>query len=503
MSRALRGWRLYLLFALVSLATRGPFLGFAILNGDEAAHAVGSWEVMEGGRLYVDFADHKPPLMYLYYALAQVLLGRGMLAVRLLTTLVALPLTAYAASAFHRHGPRGIAAGVLYLLYGAAFLASDVQAVNGEVLMLLPAAWALVAVRDEETARRPVHAFGAGALLALAALFKPQAAFWGPALAVAVLRPVRGACRWRALAALACGLAVPLVATLAWFAGAGSLTDFLYWNVTYNLAYADNPIDAREALVRALKFLLPFLVVTLPLWWGAWRSRLLLDAHRRWLLAGVLALSVPPVFLGLRFFPHYFVQLYLPLALAAGPCAAELWTRRRQRAFTGAALWTGFVLLGFTVVNLVLLARGRSIENTRPVFGNVARRLRADPCFDGARLFVWGFAPDFYYHARLRPASRFVLPGATLSGYQPGHPDAHAARALVREDHWRLLLDDLARRRATYVLDTAGSGLHRWRHFPAHRFPALWGLLRREYTLVDVVDGVAIHRRVGCQGTGQ
>jgi hypothetical protein len=159
------------------------------------------------------------------------------------------------------------------------------------------------------------------------------------------------------------------------------------------------------------------------------------------------------------------------------------------------------MLLGFTTLNLYALTRTTMIEQRRPVFADVVRRLRADACFDDARLFVWGFAPEFYYHSGLRPASRFVVPAYTVSGYDPGNPDARGAEARIREDHWRLLIGDLERNRATYVLDTAGSGLHRWRPFPAHRFPHLLALLRREFILLDTVEGVAVYRRTGCDAT--
>jgi hypothetical protein len=499
MGGALPRWRLYLLFVLVSLATRGPFLGFAFLNVDEAAHIAGSWELMQGGRLYVDYADHKPPLTYVYYALAQALLGRGMLPVRLFTTLLTLPLTALAASAFYRHDRRGVAAGLLYLFYGAAFLAADMQAVNGEVLMLLPAAWALVAVRDAGSAARPRNALLAGCLLALAALFKPPAALWGPAMAWAAWRAAASLrARAAALAALAAGFALPLLTTAGLFWRAGTLDEFLYWNVTHNLRYTGSGIDAAAALGRGARFLLPWLLVTAPLWLGGWRSRGLLDAHASRLLAGVLALSVPAAFLGLRFFPHYFVQLLVPLALLAAPYAAELAGRRSTRAARAGLAWTAVVVTGFTAANLYLLTRTDTVESRRPVFERVNQSLRADPCFAGARLFVWGFAPEFYYFSGLRPASRFVVPAYTVSGYDPGNPDARGAEALIRDDHWALLIGDLERNRATYVLDTAGSGLHRWRPFPAHRFPRLLALLRRDFEPIGAVDGVTIYRRRGC-----
>jgi hypothetical protein len=36
-------------------------------------------------------------------------------------------------------------------------------------------------------------------------------------------------------------------------------------------------------------------------------------------------------------------------------------------------------------------------EETDPAFRRVAARLRADACFERASLFVWGFAPIFYW----------------------------------------------------------------------------------------------------------
>ena len=92
-----------------------------VLDVDEAAHAVGSWVLLDGGRLYTDFVDNKPPLLYGYYALAQLLPGRGLLPVHAVTAIVTVPLVALAASATFRHDRRGVAAGLLWLAYGASF----------------------------------------------------------------------------------------------------------------------------------------------------------------------------------------------------------------------------------------------------------------------------------------------------------------------------------------------------------------------------------------------
>src|SRR5438309_392806 len=114
------------------------------------------------------------------------LAGYGMVGVRLATTLVTLPLTAFAASAFYHHRRRGLVAGLLYLLYSAAFVGNDMLAVNCELVMLLPLTWALVLVRDQADVFRPRRLLGAGLLIGVATLVKYQAALWLPPVTIAV-----------------------------------------------------------------------------------------------------------------------------------------------------------------------------------------------------------------------------------------------------------------------------------------------------------------------------
>jgi hypothetical protein len=247
--------------------------------------------------------------------------------------------------------------------------------------------------------------------------------------------------------------------------------------------------------------------VTAPLWWASWRSRELLgSAYRKWLVLTLLACSTPAAVVGFRFFPHYFVQLYLPLALAAAPWAASA-LAPLTRGGRLAAGWTLAMLVGFTIANAVLYSgRVRVYEETRPVFGDVARRLQADPCFGRGSLFVWGFAPQLYAESGLPPASRFVVPQASLTGYVPGNRASRSGevdtRALVRQDHWRLLLEDLGRRPPSFVLDTAPSGLHGWDRHPLAAETALAAFVRRDYDAVASVDGVWIWRRRGCATGG-
>lgn len=489
-------------FVAVGFLTRGVLLGVGIVDLDEAAHIVGSWELLRGQLPYTNFADHKPPLVYVYYALAQLLLGRGMLAVRLLTLLVTVPFTAHAASAFFRHDRRGVVAGLLYLVYGAAFLGHDMLAVNCELLMMLPLSWALVAVRNEDAAGRPGRLLLAGLLVGVGVLFKYQAAFWLPALALAAgsagrtLRRHLGA--WGALGT---GFALPLVLTYLLFRAAGGADGFVYWNLTHNLDYTVSTVRWEDALERAAAYLLPFLLVTSPLWWGWRRSLSRCDSpYRSRLVSALVAFSAASGLLGFRLYPHYFIPLYLPLSLAAAPFLEECLRRPLDRRGRWIVAWSVVALVGFTVVNGWMYLGGGSVEGeTRPVYGRVAERLRADPCFPGASLFVWGFAPSFYYAADLPVASRFLLVSTTLVGYVSGRRGGDSDPGLGRPEHWDWLMSDLERSQATFILDTAESGLGRW-HYPVEDFPRLDRFLHKRYEATTVVDRVRIYRRRGCQG---
>src|SRR5262245_36345784 len=136
---------------------------------------------MDGKLLYTDFVNNKPPFLYVYYALAQWIFGRGLIAVHLFTALFTIPFTAFGTSAFYEHSRKGIIAGLLFLLFSAAFLAHDMHSSNTEILMILPGTWALVVARDEQRAGKIFPITIAGFLLGVGVLLKYQIAAWlGP-----------------------------------------------------------------------------------------------------------------------------------------------------------------------------------------------------------------------------------------------------------------------------------------------------------------------------------
>jgi hypothetical protein len=307
-----------------------------------------------------------------------------------------------------------------------------------------------------------------------------------------------------AAATLVCGCALPPLIAYAFFAAQGASQGFLYWNLGHNLAYAANPILPTEALLRGARYLLPFLVVTAPLWWACWRSSAASrSAHAPRLVSFVLLASIPPAFLGLRFYPHYFVPFYVPLSLGAAAWLATKLAAPLGRSGRALVAWAGTLFLGFTLANAWLyFGSARVYEEADPLYRRVADRLRADPCFERSSLFVWGFAPMIYYFADRPVASRFVMPQASLTGYVPGNAASRsnelATDSLVRPEHWNWLIADLEAQRPNFLVDTAPSGIHGWGRYPLSAFPRLAALVRRDFEWLDAVGGVHVYRRRRC-----
>ena len=500
------GLALFLLFVLTSLVTRGFLLGVDILDVDEAMHIVGSWELLRGKHLYVGFVDNKPQLLYLYYAFAQLLLGRGMLAIHVLSVVVTIPLTALGVSAFFGHDRRGALAGMAFLIFGAAFLAHDMHSVNCEMLMLLPATWAVAGLADEARAKKLAWLLCSGGLLGIATLFKQQALAWLPALGLAAVLANRQA--WRtlplALTAIVLGLALPLVATWAVFVALGDKQAFLYWTVLYNFSYAQQPMELGEILQRVAKYFLPFVAATIGLWVLALRSRAHLPRYQWLLVIGVLVCTFPIVLVGFRMYPHYFVPLYTPLARCAGPVLAAMWKTPASRWAKLTLAYAMALWFCFSVANGVLYLSGHEFpwEEHNPVYRRVADVLHADACHENASMFTWGPGAMFVYPADLALASRFAGPYATICGYVPGNWAIRSGRVkasdVIRPDHWEQLMGDLERSRATYILDGSHT-FKNWKAFPVENFPRMMDYLQAHYEVVSTVGTVRIFRRRGCE----
>ena len=366
--------------------------------------------------------------------------------------------------------------------------------------MILPASWAITQFRDEENLHAPSRVFLSGLLIGVALLFKYPVILWLPAIAVAVC--YYGVSKHRtlqivpALALLLIGFAIPPAATYGYFASKGGEQELVYWLFKNNLGYSANPIVFREASGRAFSSLLPFLIATSPLWWFSfWRSTEL-SGTRRVLLWSLILFTVPAAFWGFRFYPHYFIPFYVPLALCSAPAVSEIWARRSKLFL----IYSAVLFAGFTIANCFLYFGSDVYQERNPAFRNVAERIRRDSRYGGATLFAWGYAPIVYYYTRLPAASRFVvLPQSGLTSYISGNLESVRGNVPVvsqfKRDHWDWLIADLDKNRATYILDFSPSGIYRWNRYPMKDYPLLQNYVNLHFDHLDEVDGIVIYRR--------
>ncbi|HEX9370413.1 MAG TPA: glycosyltransferase family 39 protein, partial [Roseiflexaceae bacterium] len=194
-----------LLLAALACGLRSPLHDLP-LERDEGAYAIIATRWLAGDALYRDLFDHKPPLVYLVFALARILPGDAVRAIRELATLYLLLVSfAVLALGWRLYGRwPGVAAQALVLAYGTS-RAFEGLTFNSESVLILPATLGCLLVVVGMQGRRPALFGWAGMCVGLAVASKPVGAVL---LAPQVLAPLMVPWPWRRrLAGASLGLA--------------------------------------------------------------------------------------------------------------------------------------------------------------------------------------------------------------------------------------------------------------------------------------------------------
>lgn len=508
-----RALKIFLLCVFVSILTRAFMLWVDILDLDESAYIVGAWSALKGGLLYTDYVDQKPPLIFAYYMISQLIFGRGLLSVHLLTLLLVVPLTALGLSAFFDHSRKGVIAALVFLVYSVCFEGKNMHASNCELIMILPCVWSLVMIRRSELPISFPHVFASGLLLGIATLIKQPAMFWvvGPAAMIVHVsidkrKFLRGI---SCILLLVAGFVLPLAGADLYFIMRGNADDFIFWTFLFNLQYIGNPMTTSEKLSRLVCRFLPFLLVTSWLWYGTitgiMRHK---HEHKRMLIAIILLASTFIALLGFRLYPHYYIPLFIPLSLGSAWFISDLLKKPLNGKALAFLCFTALCFVSFSIASVYFFwpEKGR-IEETHPAYTQVGHYIHDDPCYDETKstMFVWGMAPMFYYKADIPLASRYHI-AKSLTGYLSGNHDISEGRLetsrFVIDEHWINLMSDLETSRPTYILDTSPAGIHDWENYPLKNYPLLDNLVKNQYELVTAIEGVDIYRKKSCMADG-
>lgn len=477
---------------LLTIAIRIPALQHPQPIDDETVYSVVANEIVDGGRPYIDAVERKPPLLFWTYAAIFKVAGKynwpALHVVALLWTLATMAgLYFIGRELFDRNA--GLMAALLYSIFQPWATAKNL-ALNGELLMNLPIAWAwAIALRRSSSRLRP-ELLLAGALLCAGFLLKQPAAIAALPLGIYLLLPSYRASRgitWTESIIQAALLTIGFVATL----GAVAL---LLWKQgilgeAYSWTIKAHPIQ-HIFWTNGVLFTLMFMGCSLPLLIGAAlsfprRPLWLNKSAERTALLGLLVASAIGTAAGARFYPHYYIQLVLPLSIFAAAYYAALFGGKAPPLSGLIRPWVVYISLALTVIGFSI---SHWLElSTRRKTSEVGQHLR-EHLAPGERIFVWGTrSVKVYLDARARPATRYIIT-FPLTGRVFGRP-IHGAglHRWIVPGAWNNLEQDFKKHPPKYVVDFRTDDDPR---YPLTDFPILTNLLAEQYQLVaSTADG--------------
>lgn len=397
-------------------------------------------ELAEGGVMYMDAWDHKPPGIHGLAALAHVLGGGGAswTVLWIASFLAAWSLGLILLSLLSRTASRRVALGVALL--STALAAAYPFALGGGMTETFAAPLAAGAVLVAATGGGGlVTSVGAGALAGMAAMFSPLA------LAIAIPMLILSVASRRPIASgglMLLGLALVAAVVISLLTVSGALVASIDATVTFNQSYVAaggiGDLSAR-ASVRYATALLPLIIPAAGMAIG-WRrvpagTRPLGVAAGTWLLA-----AVGLVVVARQTYGHYLV-LVIPSLAALASLGASV-QRPSSRAQRHVALAAGAILAAASGTMLVSLT-AEELESTQAVtrVSYAAAATVRDHSNDDDRILVWGNAAQVYMVSDRRPSSRYpyLAPLMTRGYTTPEMIDDEVARTCT--DPPRLVVD--------------------------------------------------------------
>lgn len=396
------------------------------LERDEGAYAVIAVRWGAGDILYRDLFDHKPPFVYLVYALAPHIAGDPVVAVRMLATGYLMFVgVAAAALTWWLYGKIAAISGVALTLVYSSSLAFQGLTFNSEAIMALPALLACLLVVVGMRRQRPGLLALGGVGVGIAIISKLVGMLLLLPLALAPLlmaRPWRQ--RLAVLGLVLGGAALPVLGTAAMLWWQGALQAAYQALVTYNRIYTAESIALGWNPDWLWKIWVPMLPLFVAAIFGLMVARqagLGRSAdHHVVALWGLMLLIT--ALLSLRAYPHYYLAVVPFCGMWVGAGIAWLSRYARRRALGLVLALAEVVALTALVVQPIRSLGDLSGQTPHAqsgmiygydgwMFFGVADTVAAyvrQHVPAGQRIFVWAAEPQIYYLAGRAPSTRFV-----------------------------------------------------------------------------------------------
>jgi len=474
---------------------------------DQGIHAFIADAMLSGKVVYRDVFNIKPPLTTAVHALALLLFGHSMTAIRILdllwTLATALVLCAFARRAF-RSDVLGAIAGGLYPCFYVPLGFWTTAQTDGWLNLPVAGAFALFAAAQEREPRRArLLLLGTGLCCGLAVLFKYTVGALPLVLVLILLIGRRASLRDAAVSTawLALGVLIPLFLCALALLADGAMPAFVESQFGLVRAYAG--IAAAPGLsgrltglvhgvISAAGLRLPALALAAGVAsaWTLYRSR---PDWRKGLLVAVawlLVATLSTVSQG-KFFVYHYLPL-LPVAALAGalPAVAVFAKPGRGRLLAGVVLAAMLLsVAGFPTRfgRLLRILNGREAARhnwtSDPEYAGSDFSLPDDieladylrqSTLPSERVFIWGFEPAVYFLARRNTVSRFIYNLPLIADYDRQRFRAEFMRAFVRDPA------------EVFVVEHGDSvplatGVHDDSYEALHGFPELLELLAADY----------------------
>lgn len=432
------------LLFLAVLITHLPTFFRSVMDWDESLYFLMAEQWRLGHLPYTAIWDNKPIGIYGVFALFQSWFGNRVVSIRIASVLF-ITVTAFTVFRIALAIPLGerrlrltcaLFAGISYVVCS---LTNDGLSANTEIFMACFSALAVLAAFSG-------RAFLAGLLFGLAFMTKYVVVFEFPALAfalLALLPPPDRKAAFRSGFALAGGAALPLLATMALYAGTGHFHPWLEDSILANFRRVDVPISMQAVsyiwsveLIRwAPLFLislgmlamaaarLPRLVAAGTLS-GAARFNLFLAL---WLVGGCIGVASAK-----SFFDHYFQQILpvmcvtLAWMLLSAPPVSRLPRLGKMLLFAAILalpLAAGATAIAEAARPVIAVSHGRiTVHRDTPArIAHAIKPLLAKPAGqDTGQIYVFDYQPIIYALTGQTPPTKYAFP-SVLTKCQLAH----------------------------------------------------------------------------------
>lgn len=494
----------WLLFAL-NLILRLPTFYTPILDVDETQFAGFAHVLMDGGLPFRDSLDTKPLGIYLFYQLIFTVFGRfNMPMVHFITALLQWGTAwgLYGIFKNNNQADRGRLAALFYIVFSTTFLPKYLStSINAVMVFFL-----VFSVFFMTKKPKAIFIFLSGLILGIGFLFKYTAGiqlllfflftlpFWS------LTKTSWFHWFWKN-ALFGLSFIIPFILHGLFLVYLGVWPDFVEWSLMGSSKYIS---DGGSTIAFWKSFFLRFgsyILATLFLWFFAVKAFFKTDRPKSLLLMGLwFGLSLIPVCIGGRFYPHYFIHL-LPSLCGLAALGFYRASASFREYFLEHKGWfylslTSILFFGLLRINYPLYLKYFPDDHIYQQ-QQVGEKLKsmASP---NDKIFVWGFATGIYFHSELKASSRFLW-SDLLTGRTPG--PAYARINLDKQQHfehpvaWQNFWLDMENAKPKYFVDTSPANIHGYQRFPIKNYPKLQNYLTKYYDKVDQNSGVDIYQR--------